>query len=132
MISKTASVQFRYGIVCDDARREDNGKLLLVGVYAGNIIVPRFPATLLLCLVIAVDAAGPYEVPLELRVKFDRRIIMTGKATLKSGRAGLSLAITKGLLLEDLQGPGMLAFQAKPSQGRWATLSTTLLEQGAG
>lgn len=132
MNSKSASVQFKYGIVCDDARREDNGKLLLVGVYAGNIIVARFPATLLLCLVIAVSAARPYEVPLELRVKFDRRIIRTNKGKLKSDRAGLGLTITRGLLLENIEGPGLLTFQARQKEGRWATLSTAFVERQTG
>jgi len=32
--------------MCDDIRREDNGKLLLIGVYGQSIAVPQFPATL--------------------------------------------------------------------------------------
>jgi hypothetical protein len=30
-------------IVCDEVRREDNGKLLVVGMYLGSILVPRVP-----------------------------------------------------------------------------------------
>ena len=30
-------------ILCDEIRREDNGKLLVIGMYLGAILVPRFP-----------------------------------------------------------------------------------------
>jgi hypothetical protein len=33
-------------IICDDARREGNGKDILIGVYNGIIVFPRFPAGL--------------------------------------------------------------------------------------
>ena len=33
-------------IVCDDIRREDNGKAILIGVYFGDVIVPKAPALL--------------------------------------------------------------------------------------
>lgn len=33
-------------LICDDVRREDNGKELLIGVYSANMIVSKFPAGL--------------------------------------------------------------------------------------
>ncbi len=30
-------------IVCDEVRREDNGKLLVIGMYLGSILVPQVP-----------------------------------------------------------------------------------------
>ena len=30
-------------ILCDEVRREDNGKLLVIGMYLGSILVPRVP-----------------------------------------------------------------------------------------
>jgi len=30
-------------ILCDEVRREDNGKLLIIGMYLGAILVPRVP-----------------------------------------------------------------------------------------
>lgn len=32
-----------YTLLCDDVRREDNGKLLLIGMYTPNILVPMLP-----------------------------------------------------------------------------------------
>lgn len=33
-------------VVCDDIRKEVTGKDILIGVYAGDIIVPEFPAVI--------------------------------------------------------------------------------------
>ncbi len=30
-------------ILCDEVRREDNGKLLVIGMYLGSILVPQVP-----------------------------------------------------------------------------------------
>lgn len=35
-----------YTIVCDDVRREDNGKLLIMGMYMGTITIPMLPMVL--------------------------------------------------------------------------------------
>ena len=33
----------KYTLVCDDVRREDNGKLIVVGMYTPGITLPKFP-----------------------------------------------------------------------------------------
>jgi hypothetical protein len=35
-----------YTLVCDEVRQENNGKYLVIGLYAPGIIFQRFPATL--------------------------------------------------------------------------------------
>lgn len=42
-----AELKFDTAIISDDLRQETSGKLILVGVYPGDIIVSRFPATFL-------------------------------------------------------------------------------------
>ena len=39
-----------FSLVCDEIRREDNGKLIMIGVYVGEILVPTFPANLRLTI----------------------------------------------------------------------------------
>jgi len=39
----TASFNIRNALVCDDARREMNGKSILIGVYNDVIVLPQFP-----------------------------------------------------------------------------------------
>jgi hypothetical protein len=33
----------KYTILCDDVRREDNGKVMVIGIYFGTITVPQLP-----------------------------------------------------------------------------------------
>lgn len=47
-------VKFHNSILCDMIRREDNGKLLLIGVYGGDVLLQSYPTT----LNIAVHAEG--------------------------------------------------------------------------
>ena len=57
-------------LVCDDVRVENNGKLLLLGVYTPNIVLPGIPAqlpTLALFHLWRADTAGQY--PLQLRLR---------------------------------------------------------------
>ena len=37
------AVTHTYTILCDDVRREDNGKLIILGMYLGTIAVPMLP-----------------------------------------------------------------------------------------
>lgn len=37
-------------LLCDDIRKEDNGKAIIIGVYTGDIVVPKFPAALMLSI----------------------------------------------------------------------------------
>lgn len=59
-----------YAIFADDVRREDNGKLLLIGVYLDDLIVPKFPAAIMglnLCVVSAWPAnRGPIDLTLRV------------------------------------------------------------------
>ncbi len=40
------SAEIAFGILCDGVRREDNGKLILLGVYGRNIMIQDFPGNL--------------------------------------------------------------------------------------
>lgn len=47
---------FQSVILCDDIRREDNGKLILIGVYTGDIVPVEFPAFFSFRLYMLYDA----------------------------------------------------------------------------
>lgn len=64
--------QFLWGIFCDDARHEVNGKVTLVGCYGPDMLVNAFPAVLPK-LVVNWHALAPLEKPFtELRVMLMR------------------------------------------------------------
>ena len=66
---------------CDDIRHEVSGKISLIGVYAGHMLVPAFPLVLpQLCLVISV--LTPVEHPFQkliLRVLKDDTVLIEGE-----------------------------------------------------
>lgn len=70
-----------YAIFCDDIRHELGGKLTLVGVYSGSLLVQAFPSVLpKLCLVLKVFT--PIESPfqrLKIRILKDDETIAEGE-----------------------------------------------------
>ena len=51
-----------YCVVCDDLRTEQSGKLIIIGVYTEDVVVPRFPAVLPR-LTFLSRVAGPARIP---------------------------------------------------------------------
>lgn len=45
-MTRASGFKLRSLVICEDARREDNGKELLIGVFSGVIATKRFPVTL--------------------------------------------------------------------------------------
>ena len=55
-------------LVCDEARREDNGKHFLIGVYSGDIVVPA-PTTLKLCVWMVGEKSKTEDVSVQVKVE---------------------------------------------------------------
>lgn len=64
-------VKIDCAIVCDDVRREQNGKLIIIGVYGNDISVPSYPAALRLAVVLAGHSTGSGKIPMKLRILQD-------------------------------------------------------------
>ena len=62
--------EHKYTLLCDDIRREDNGKLIVLGLYFGVITVPQFPAILPSLTVLSVfNADRPGNSPFTIRIQ---------------------------------------------------------------
>lgn len=63
-MSKTA-IKVDYVLVCDDVRTEDNGKVLIIGLYTDNIVLPKgsdtyvYPITFFIHADVPRDKAVP-------------------------------------------------------------------------
>jgi hypothetical protein len=116
-----AKVQIRFGLVCDDIRREDNQKLLLIGVYDADIRVENIPTNISIQLLLAIDVKEPVDpAQLELMVSLDDDTLVSGKGKfgLSSGKAMLPLPKMKFGIGHD----GILKFQARfAPDDPWAT-----------
>src|SRR3954452_10030963 len=68
-------------LICDDIRKEDNGKFILIGIYSAEILTETFPANLRIYFwpIMTAGEAGQYE--------FDIRIMGPNEAQLVQGSA---------------------------------------------
>jgi hypothetical protein len=60
----------KYIIMCDDIRREDNGKLVIIGMYMDTIQVPALPfplPTLTFLSVLSCDRPGQFRFSFKLK-----------------------------------------------------------------
>jgi hypothetical protein len=66
------SFDIEYTLLCEDVRREDNGKLLLIGMFANSILLPSFPIGLRLRVVVRIHPKV-HECPLNFRIAMDNK-----------------------------------------------------------
>ncbi len=64
------NITHKYTIVCDEVRTEDNGKLIVLGMYnGGSILVPRLPFQLpSLTFLMVLESEGEGRWPLTLKL----------------------------------------------------------------
>jgi hypothetical protein len=117
-------MKFHFGIMCDEVRREDNGKLLLIGVYGSTIIAESLPATLVLSLVINVDAEGAKEAPAEFRIMLDDATLKAGKGLLRFTSADPQFLTVRSIPLENIASEGTLSFQIRLEGNDWITAAS--------
>ena len=75
--------KIEYAIVCDDVRREDNGKLIIIGAYASDILIPSRSANLRLTILVAVRSETEHQSLVKIRVMQDSKQIYEMKEELK-------------------------------------------------
>ena len=67
--------KIEYAIVCDDVRREDNGKFIIIGAYGSDIRVSSIPANLRFSLLVAVRSEIEHQTLVSVRVNQDGKEI---------------------------------------------------------
>ncbi len=118
-------IDIEYVIVCDDIRREDNGKELLIGVYTRDIVVGAFPAVLQLAFWICYvpTALGTIETEFRLVDEQDAEFFK-GKTSSQIDVIARSSIRLAGLPVP-LQIPGTLRFQSRTREDEdWTTVKT--------
>src|SRR6185437_1672746 len=109
-----SAAQFGAVIVCDDLRKEVNGKDILIGVYAGDIVLASFPAWFPCALWIEIETVetGEYELLFRLsltgkpHLQFKVRMEVQQPGTTGLGLPGLQLQAENEseLIIEALDG----------------------------
>jgi len=99
MIAELPSVAFEYAILCDEVRREDNGKFIHIGVYANNILLGSFPSSLRLRLVTRMEPKKE-EFPLGFRVRLGAETVMFFKGHVSSPLLEVDTSPTPEFIVE--------------------------------
>jgi len=79
------AITARYILVCDDVRREDNGKIIIIGLYLPDMAVPQIPfilPTLTFFCNLESDRPGNYSMQVKLRHEDSGRDIAQAVAML--------------------------------------------------
>ena len=64
-----ANVEPTAVILCDDVRREDNGKQFAIGIYGSEVIVPSFPSILRFSLLVRIGFTGAGKQSIKFRIQ---------------------------------------------------------------
>jgi len=114
--------QFKFSVICDDSRREDNGKIILIGIYGSHILVRSFPALLHLSPAIFFDTRAEMELKFSIEALLDENKITGGQGTfpVKAGKDQIMLLPRVPLKIEK---EGLLRFRVREEEGEWVTIA---------
>lgn len=138
MSSRRPPLRFDHAILCDDIRREDNNKVILIGIYSGDILVQKLPSNLVLAAWLIGTAYEEGEWPLEIRYKISakdakpRKVTASGNIGVKELKEATELAVPLAKVPLKIEMPGTLSLDYRISGGRWKKLlSKTIILQEA-
>lgn len=116
-------MKFENVIICDQVRREESGKHLLIGVYPHNILFPSFPGTIVLSVWIQMLNEKGGNIPVEIRVKDSNdKILTSGGATIQAISHGGLVTLTIPSIPIDISNETVLSFQIREPKKHWKTL----------
>lgn len=124
MTIQVSELEFHAVLVCDDVRREDNKKEILIGVYGSAVVVPALPAFVNLVFWMQATSARPGLHKFTFRVvnESDTEFLnVTGDMNVGNPHELGSLGV--GTVYQ-AQANGKLFFQCRSGDSDWVTLRT--------
>lgn len=117
------SANINYCVLCDEVRREDNGKLIVIGAYGGNVTVPRFPARMRFSLMMSSTAKEVGKSEFDFRARYDDQILVTAQATLDTTAIGMGINGLGPFATMLFEREGTLTFEARAAgSDEWKSL----------
>ena len=120
-------------VLCDEVRREETKKEILIGVYSGDILIPSLPAIISLTLWVHCKTHGRGRTKREVRIiSSDGEVLSSGtySTNIEGADEGYMSAVL-GKISFQIQKTGTIKFQWRKHQQRWRTLlSKNILESG--
>lgn len=117
-----------YAVLCDEIRKEDSGKLILIGVYSGDVMLKSFPGKVALAAYVLGEALGQGEATIELKYSFkplsgkSKNILLRGR--LSVDRLDQTREFTSPISRVPIEftEPGTLSLDYRLDNGRWRNI----------
>ena len=114
--------------MCDDIRRETSNKDILIGVYAGDVIVPEFPAQISVAFWIELQAISLGDFKVKLRVGLKGKSPVTMQVGINVVKLEIfSLTVPQLQVLVQEEGEILLEVE---EDGQWRRLKTKRIVKG--
>lgn len=116
-----SAVQLDTIVICDDVRREDNGKLFIIGMYPTNIGVPTAPHAMAFTVMTTFKAIknGKATIRLEIRNSWsDQKFGAKTEVDVKSIDDESYLAVLPNVAIT-VEKPGDISIYMKFDDGDW-------------
>jgi hypothetical protein len=115
-------IKVNYAVLCDDSRREDNGKVILIRVYGANILLPAFPINIVLALAVFSETKEIGPIRCEFRITQGLRRSELGKTTITFDQLGRTIFVIKPIPLVVLA-PGPIEFLFRQRDAEWEKIA---------
>jgi hypothetical protein len=116
-------------LVCEDVRREVNGKEILIGVYGNSILVPSFPIDLNLMFWFQTKAPeGDHELKLRISNASDA-VFLEASVNAHVSAANELASLAVGTMIQ-AQNETTLKFQGRNADSDWSTIVEIPIRRG--
>ncbi len=116
-------IKIDYAIVCDDVRREDNGKFIIIGAYGSDIRVPSTRTKLRLSLLVAARSKTEHQTLIGIRITQDGKPIFELPEPMKFPMPAQEIALfSLGGIPVAMEVGKILDFQVRFDQGRYRSV----------
>jgi hypothetical protein len=118
---KKPRIVIKHVIVCDDVRRENNGKFILIGVYSNEISFARLPTQFEFVLWVEMDQKESGNTSLQMRciMKSPEHELFSITMDMKIDEPGHNVAIAIGQIGVLFSTEGTLSIQFRQNEEGW-------------
>ena len=110
-------------LVCDEVRREINGKDIIIGAYGGDVLIDNFPVSLSLSLWISSETSGTGDIRADIRVvNREKKVLVELKGIMNAGGRYHRSSLFTPKIRFDVDKSTELRFQLRVEEGRWKTV----------
>lgn len=127
-MKRIGNLKIGNALLCEDVRKEDNGKQILIGVFPGDLLIPDFPAQVQLAFYIELIApAGVTELEIRMSGPQKGRAILRAKIDHEmEGPAAVATPKISVLMEKE----GIFRIDARVPDGHWSNLITKKVSLG--